>query len=783
MNFNRKEHSCFIQYLDRTAEKNPLLWLPCVLLIALALAAEHIAEYAKIAYLHRNTEKVIKEKPQPEKKPFFLRAVAVTVTAAFSLMLVPVTSFAAFDEEYDSTTEQIVLNEVSETEETSAPEETAVPEETTVTEESIAPEEITVPEEMSAPEEITVPDDTSAPKEITVPKDTSAPEETTVPEVMTISEEEADPAETTDLNVTADPDVTTVPAETNVPDETEEKDPTDDHEHIFGDVLTNENGHYWVCTICSHVTEFDHRFESDWEGDETEHWHKCDYCDLRKDVENHDYEWDFFDSDNHCLACNVCGKVTDIGEHFVNKWGYNSDRHWGECICGERSSAEAHHFSEYVFTLDEDGETPVKRYYCTSHCGYFYDEPVDSAHIHTPIDKWNYDRFNHWHECTSCDQKVDAANHSYSIKVTVKPTMTSNGTRVYTCTVCGYSYHETIPELGHTHTFGTEWHKDENNHWHECTACGEHSDTASHNDNNVADTVKPTATTAGIRTYSCSVCGYTVRTESIPPINESDPTYPVDPTPSYPIITSPANAAVKEPYIYGDTSKTGWDTIISEIDFAMDGNTVRINMNGTTELPQSAALHIQNRNINLELYMGGTVWNINGFDVTNPKTVNLRVSERSGIIPTSVINNLSSELEPKEYRLYHSGDFGFMATLTLNVGKKYNDYYAALYHYNTKTKQLEFVDESFVENRQVTFELTHASYYAVAFNSIPMYDDVSAGAGAFEGSVPIETSAMPETNGVTIPAVKLPQIMKYSNKKRRYRILRKRRLDDLVFVL
>lgn len=36
MKLNRNEHNRFIQWLDRTAEKNPLLWLPCILLIALA---------------------------------------------------------------------------------------------------------------------------------------------------------------------------------------------------------------------------------------------------------------------------------------------------------------------------------------------------------------------------------------------------------------------------------------------------------------------------------------------------------------------------------------------------------------------------------------------------------------------------------------------------------------------------------------------------------------------------------------------------------------------------
>ena len=800
MNFNGKEHSRFIQYLDRTAEKNPLLWLPCVLLITFALAAKHIAERAKIAYLHRNTEKVVREKPQFEKKPFFLRAVAVTVTAAFSLMLVPVTSFDAFGEEYDNPiTEQFAFNGASETEEKS------VPNEITATDETADTDEITVIEEQSATEE------TADSKEITVLEEQSATEETADSEEITALEEQSATEETADSEEIIVLEEQSATEETADTDETIEpqlghqfsedwsynsyshyhkcinpgcNEAIDSAAHTFGNVLTNEIGHYQKCTVCGYETDPKHRFESDWESNDIEHWHECVYCEWRKDVEAHDYEWDFYTSDQHCRACNVCGKVVDVGDHFVYKWGHNKDRHWEECICGERLSTGAHHFSEYVFTFDEDGKTTVKRYYCTSHCGYFYDEHVDNTHIHTPGDKWKHNNSQHWHECTSCGKKVDdAANHNYSIKVTLEPTETTTGKRVYTCTVCGYSYTQTIPELGHIHSFSTDWHKDENNHWHECTACGEHFDTASHNDNNVVNTVNPTATTAGIRTYSCSVCGYIMRTETIPPLNEPDPSYSANLTPSYPAIVSPANTTVKEPYIYGDTPKTGWDTIISDIDSAMDGDTVRVNMNGATELPQSVLLHIQNRSINLELNMGSTVWNINGFDVTNPKTVNLRVSERSNIIPANVIDNLISELEPKEYRLYHSGDFGFKATLTLNVaGKRYNGYYAALYHYNTKTKQLEFVDESLVENKQVIFELTHASDYAVAFNSIPMYDDVSSGAGVFENSVPIETSAMPETNGVTIPAVKLPQIMKYSNKKRRYRILRKRCLDDLVFV-
>lgn len=997
MKFKRSEHSRFIQLLDRTAEKNPLLWLPCVVLLALAFAAEHIAKYAKIAYLHRDTEKAAKKMPQLEKKPLFLRAVAVTLTAAFSLMLVPVTAFDAFGEEYDHITEQAAFNEVSEAEGTSASEEITVPEETIAPEETPVPEETTAPEEVSAPEETTVPEETPAPEEIPVPEEPYVPEETTYPEEPAFPAEEIvydegisplaicavhnfhttwdwdnDYHERTcavcgwtekarhNMVVTRviNPTLTTGGTKyykcTVCPyTRTDSLPPLGNHDHrikdtwdydseshwhscqnptceaiedltahkfggwqsngsyhwrecsvcgysygswdyhSYGDWQSDGTNHWRVCTECgykgyqnehSFVQKYDttkHRQEcsicgykkgeaahslstawqttasthrkgctecgystesaphnlswntnddgehwqscatcgwesakvqhillwkhddfgvygqhwqecvcgyevgwddhdfNDWTygSNENDHWYECIDCGLKIDAEAHDYEWDFLDSE-HWRVCKVCGKKIDKSEH-VYKWNHNNTEHWEECICSKKRSVELHHFAEGIFTLAEDGETPVKRYYCTSYCGYYYDEPI--VHTHTAGNVWKHDSSEHWHECTSCGKKVNTANHTYSIRVTLEPTETTTGTRAYTCTVCGYSYYETIPELEHIHTFDTEWHKDETDHWHECTACGERTDIAAHVSDGGTVTVQPTSASEGVRSYTCTVCGYIIKTETIPAL----PTTPdIDVTaPVYYPSAAAAEAPLRLPYVTNVPEIRGWMNIAAYINASTDEVTIPITMNGENELPKEIAECIMNRDVALRINMGGgTVWTVNGLDVTAPKTVNMRVSERSNKIPASVIDDLVSELEPKEYRLYHSGDFGFVAELTVSVGKKYNNYYAALYCYNTKTKQLEFVDESLVENRQVTFELAHASYYAVAFNSFPMYDDVSASAGVFENSVPIETSAMPETSGVTIPAAKLPQITKYSNKKRRYRILRKRRLDDLVFV-
>lgn len=174
-------------------------------------------------------------------------------------------------------------------------------------------------------------------------------------------------------------------------------------------------------------------------------------------------------------------------------------------------------------------------------------------------------------------------------------------------------------------------------------------------------------------------------------------------------------------------------------------------------------------------------WKINGLDVIDPQTVDLRVSTASRQIPESVMDELGSEKKPIQLRLYHSGDFGFKTTLSLTVGRNYNDKYATLYYYNLKTKQPEFVGQCLVSGGKAEFEMTHASYYAVTFSSVPLYEDVSAAAGVSANAMPIETAA-PVTDGVGLPAVRLPYVPSFSNKKRRYRILRKRRLDDMVFV-
>lgn len=67
----------------------------------------------------------------------------------------------------------------------------------------------------------------------------------------------------------------------------------------------------------------------------------------------------------------------------------------------------------------------------------------------------------------------------------------------------------------HTHSYGTDWKSDADNHWHECS-CGSVADKAAH-DMETKNAKDATATEKGYTGDKvCKVCGYTVKGEEIP---------------------------------------------------------------------------------------------------------------------------------------------------------------------------------------------------------------------------------------------------------------------------
>ena len=157
--------------------------------------------------------------------------------------------------------------------------------------------------------------------------------------------------------------------------------------------------------------------------------------------------------------------------------------------------------------------------------------PLEASHTHTYGTEWKSDAYKHWHEC-SCGDKKDTAAHTAGEWIIDTPaTATTSGSKHKECTVCGYTMTtETIPATGggeHTHSYGSEWKYNADNHWHECS-CGDKADKAAHDFKWVVDK-EATATKKGSKHEECKVCGYKKAAVEIPATGT-----PTDPTPENP---------------------------------------------------------------------------------------------------------------------------------------------------------------------------------------------------------------------------------------------------------
>ena len=251
--------------------------------------------------------------------------------------------------------------------------------------------------------------------------------------------------------------------------------------------------------------------------------------------------------------------------------------------------------------------------------------------------------------------------------------------------------------------------------------------------------------------------------------------------PEMPVIAS--NGTI-EPCVAGDPEKSGWNAVCSEIAASEEGKTVTVKMNDTTELPKEVTECIQNRNVDLVLKMeNGLTWTINGNDVTAPKTVNMEVSTSPRKSIADMADSLGSEKKAVPIKLSSGGEFGFTASLTIGLNDRYNGYYSSLYG-KDRAGDPEYCTSNTAENGKISLEFTgidKTTEYAVIFTREPVVEDVSSGAGAADFSVPFD-AGMPDASIPGIPQAYPPAVLKRSGKKRRYRIVRRRRLDDMVFV-
>ena len=260
-----------------------------------------------------------------------------------------------------------------------------------------------------------------------------------------------------------------------------------------GEISTTE-------TFTAAGTQLGHAWASDWSKDADNHWKECSRCHEKKDEAAHDYG-----SDNICDTC-----------------GY------------DKTVPHTHNLTlvpAKAPTCTEKGNTA---YYTCDGCDKWFEDATGASEItdktsvilaatgHSVSD-WKSDNTDHWKECTvvGCGVIIEdskAAHTAGEWIIDTPATATADGTKHKECTVCKRVLETgTIPATGgeHTHSYGSEWKNDATSHWHECS-CGDKKDVAAHTASDWIIDTPATATADGTKHKECTVCGYTMATETIP---------------------------------------------------------------------------------------------------------------------------------------------------------------------------------------------------------------------------------------------------------------------------
>ena len=157
---------------------------------------------------------------------------------------------------------------------------------------------------------------------------------------------------------------------------------------------------------------------------------------------------------------------------------------------------------------------------------------------------------------TICGYEVMSTAEEYRQYVSETGHTHKGGTATCTekaiCDICGKSYEST--DLTNHNADTSVWKYDENGHWNPClrAGCEAHLNAAAHISDNGTVTKPATKTEEGVRTYKCTVCGYVMRTETIPVIK---PDYYPNYNPNYNTYTP--SVSVTPSYNFEQIKPTG----------------------------------------------------------------------------------------------------------------------------------------------------------------------------------------------------------------------------------
>lgn len=181
-----------------------------------------------------------------------------------------------------------------------------------------------------------------------------------------------------------------------------------------------------------------------------------------------------------------------------------------------------------------------------------------------------------------------------------------------------------------------------------------------------------------------------------------------------------SEATPTEPQIVGANGATGWEKItefISKIDKGSHKEIkIVINMEQETILPKEVITTMEGKNISVELQMDGYSWMIHGKDITGDELndVELSITTNTEAIPAATVESIAGKHTSMQLQLAHDGEFGFTATLLINMDKKNKGLIANLYYYDPMKKILCLQSVDKLDSKgNVELTFTHASNYII----------------------------------------------------------------------
>ena len=235
-----------------------------------------------------------------------------------------------------------------------------------------------------------------------------------------------------------------------------------------------------------------------WTSDATGHWHRCAdaNCTEKLNFAAHTGGTATCSAKRKCEICNQSYGELDPSNHTaLSDWKFDETGHWKTCKdCGAIIEKAAH--SGDTATCTDAKKCEV--------CGEPYGG-FDTSN-HTALSDWKFDETGHWKTCNDCGAIIEKTAHTGG---------TATCTAKKKCEICSQSYSEPDPN-NHTHL--SDWASDETDHWKDCADCkAADIDKAAHTFDEWIIDKEATATEAGLKHRTCSVCHYK-ETAAIPSV-------------------------------------------------------------------------------------------------------------------------------------------------------------------------------------------------------------------------------------------------------------------------